>query len=262
MIPVSLQNDAWWMSETSKPAQHARGAKAQGVDTVMPDRVLIVDDDAHIREVIKFALEDSGFDVSEASTGVSALTAMRTQTFDLVLLDIGMPEMDGFETCKAIRRDNPVPIVFLTARDDEIDRVLGFELGADDYVSKPFSPRELILRVKAILKRSGEAAPVNNQVTLGVLTLNADAHMACINDQDMGLTAREFALLSCMALAPARVFSKIALIDHVYGNNIYLSDRTVDSHIRNLRAKARAQGCDNLISTVHGIGMKMGACTC
>jgi two-component system OmpR family response regulator len=258
MIPVSLKNDAWWLSGEIKP----HGALNLGGDKQMQDRVLIVDDDAHIREVIKFALEDSGYAVAEAARGLSALTAMRNQAFDLILLDIGMPEMDGFETCKAIRRDNTVPIVFLTARDDEIDRVLGFELGADDYVSKPFSPRELVLRVKAILKRSGDTAPVNVETRLGVLSLNAEAYSACIQGQDMGLTAREFALLSCMATTPTRVFSKIALIDHVYGNNIYLSDRTVDSHIRNLRAKARALGCNDLISTVHGIGMKMGGCTC
>jgi two-component system OmpR family response regulator len=266
MIPVRLQNDAWWMSDNMpssggylapKPAKRVEGVNMQAAQ-----RVLIVDDDAHIREVIRFALEDSGFDVHEASTGVTALEQLNKTVFDLVLLDIGMPEMDGFETCKAIRFDSSVPIVFLTARDDEIDRVLGFELGADDYVPKPFSPRELVLRVKAILKRSNDVRKTEETPMLGVLTLHMDAHMACIKGADMGLTAREFALLSCMAAAPQRVFSKIALIDHVYGNNIYLSDRTVDSHIRNLRAKARKLGCEDLISTVHGIGMKMGACTC
>jgi two-component system OmpR family response regulator len=268
MIPVSLQKDAWWLSEETVHQEPPAALKnllpqaAEGTVIRMKQRVLIVDDDAHIREVIKFALEDTGFDVAQASTGVGALSELSKSHFDLVLLDIGMPEMDGFQACKAIRMDSHVPIIFLTARDDEIDRVLGFELGADDYVAKPFSPRELVLRVKAILKRSGETTPKPTETNFGVLSLNQDAHMALINGVDMALTAREFALLACMVAAPTRVFSKIALIDQVYGNNIYLSDRTVDSHIRNLRAKARALGCDNLISTIHGIGMKMGACTC
>ena len=225
----------------------------------MSATILVVDDDPNIREVIRFALEDAGLDVKEAANGQAALAALPRVQPHLMVLDIGMPEMDGFETCKAIRRKSDLPILFLTARDEEIDRVLGFELGADDFVPKPFSPRELVLRIKAILAR---ARGVQEPETLSHrdLTMEKGAHTAQIADAALVLTGIEFSVLYALLQAPGRVLSRNQLIDAVYGPNTYLSDRTVDSHIRNIRHKAAALGCSDVIATVHGVGVKLGAC--
>ena len=179
---------------------------------------------------------------------------------DLVVLDVGMPEMDGFETCKVIRKSSDMPILFLTARDDEIDRVLGFELGGDDYVSKPFSPRELVLRIRAILSRHQGAQRPPERLTHGDLWMDPDSHSARLGDEALKLTGIEFGLLAALAKAPERVLSRQQLIEAVYGNNTHLSGRTVDSHIRNIRAKAAILGYDEVVETVHGVGIKLGAC--
>jgi len=170
-----------------------------------------------------------------------------------------MPELDGFETCKAIREFSTVPVLFLTARDEEIDRVLGFQLGGDDYVTKPFSPRELVLRVKAILAR-GQARPQARPLEHGALLLEPLRHKATLGGKSLELTAMEFSLLRALAEASDRVLSRAALIDGVYGFNQTLSDRTVDSHIRNLRKKAKDLGFEDLIRTVHGVGLCIGDC--
>ncbi|MCL4117382.1 UNVERIFIED_CONTAM: hypothetical protein GTU68_058693 [Idotea baltica] len=222
--------------------------------------ILIVDDDIHIRDVLTFALKDAGFSVSEANNGQRGLLMLNREKSDLVILDIGMPEMDGLEMCKELRKLSDVPVLFLTARNDEIDRILAFELGGDDYLSKPFSPRELILRVKAILKRGQE--PQRQIITQGDLCLDQDSHRATLDGDEMELTAREFSLLYPLAKNPERVFSKSQIMAHVYGENIYVENRTLDSHVRNLRAKARKLGCENLIDTVHGIGFRLGNCSC
>ncbi|GHA58119.1 DNA-binding response regulator [Amylibacter ulvae] len=222
--------------------------------------VLIVDDDIHIRDVLKFALADAGFSVSEASNGSQGLLAADRGKPDLVILDIGMPEMDGLEMCKELRKTSNVPILFLTARNDEIDRILAFELGGDDYLSKPFSPRELVLRVKAILKRGND--PVKKQMSTGDLVVEQETHRATLNGKLLELTPREFSLLNPLAQSPERIFTKSQLMAHIYGENIYVENRTLDSHVRNLRAKARGLGCDDLIVTAHGIGFRLGDCTC
>lgn len=225
----------------------------------MTAHLLIVDDDPHIRDVIRIAAETSGFRVSEAANGRDGLTSFDRGTFDLIVLDIGMPHLDGFEFCKALRSRSDVPVLFLTARDEEIDRVLGFELGADDFVAKPFSPRELILRIRAILSR-GRSAP-EKPLTHGVLTILPGAHQAQIGDADLTLTATEFSVLLTLARHPDQVFDRNRLIDGVYGGNAHLSGRTVDSHIRNIRAKAAKLGCADIIDTVHGVGLRLGACS-
>lgn len=226
----------------------------------MANRVLIVDDDAHIRDVIRFALEEAGLETEDAANGNQALISMSKSAADLVVLDIGMPEMDGFQTCKEIRKSSNVPILFLTARNDEIDRVLAFELGGDDYLSKPFSPRELVLRVQAILKR-GKAASVS-KVMVGDLTLEEDKHLAILKGTRLELTAREFTLLNVLAKHPDQVFPKARVMAHVYGETVFVADRTLDSHVRNLRAKARSLGCEDIVATVHGVGLKLGSCLC
>ncbi|MEM0936016.1 MAG: response regulator transcription factor [Pseudomonadota bacterium] len=221
--------------------------------------ILIVDDDPHIRDVVRIALAAQGMRSREASNGAAAMTEIARSPVDLIVLDIGMPKMDGFEVCKAVRATSRVPILFLTARDEEVDRILGFEFGADDYVGKPFSPRELVLRIKAILARGHRAEGA--ALTFGHLALDAASHGARLGPHALHLTATEFALLAALLRSKGQVFDRNRLIDAAYGGNSQLSGRTVDSHIRNIRAKAAALGCEDIIETVHGVGVRLGPCT-
>ena len=222
--------------------------------------ILVADDDAQIRDVVRIALTQAGFAVAEAADGRAALEMAHSLTPDLIVLDIGMPEMDGLAVCRELRRTSAIPVLFLTAQADEIDRVVGLELGADDYVSKPFSPRELVARVKAILKRSQAAAPVQAVLRRGVLSVDPDRHMCHVNEAPVTLTAREMDLLERLIARPDNVMSRPQLVDAIYGTNIHVSDRTMDSHLRNLRAKLTRAGCADAIETVHGVGIRMGAC--
>lgn len=224
----------------------------------MSARILIVDDDPNIRDVVRIAAEGAGFATLEAANGQLALTHIGREAVDLVVLDVGMPLMDGFECCTQIRATSDVPVLFLTAQDDEVDRVLGFRLGADDFVSKPFSPRELILRIKAILARG---KPHPKQSLHGALEMDMDRHLCLMNGTEMSLTATEFTLLAKLLTQPARVHDRNDLIDQIYGANNSLSGRTIDSHVRNIRAKAAALGCNDVIDTVHGVGVRLGACS-
>ncbi|WP_311196746.1 response regulator transcription factor [Aliiroseovarius crassostreae] len=224
----------------------------------MVTHVLIVDDDPKIRDIIRIALEAAGMRTTEASNGEIALTHVAREKVDLVVLDIGMPNMDGFDCCKAIRARSDVPVLFLTARDDEIDRVLGFQLGADDFVPKPFSPRELVLRIKAILSRVHAASRPHNH---GQLSLDSAGHVCRISDHTLDLTATEFQLLASLLARPDHVHDRNQLIQAIYGANSTMSGRTIDSHVRNVRAKAATVGCDDIIVTVHGVGIKLGPCS-
>ncbi|MEP5759957.1 MAG: response regulator transcription factor [Litoreibacter sp.] len=224
----------------------------------MTARILIVDDDPHIRDVVRIAVEAAGYTTIEAMNGQTAVTHIGREVIDLVVLDIGMPQMDGFECCKQIRAKSNVPILFLTAQDDEVDRVSGFQLGADDFVSKPFSPRELVLRIKAILARG--KAELDTALRYGTLELDRTRHNCTIDGQELTLTATEFALLSSLMSHPEQVYDRNQLIDQIYGPNNALSGRTMDSHVRNIRHKASELGCNNIIVTVHGVGVKLGAC--
>ncbi len=229
----------------------------------MSATILVVDDDPNIRDVLRIALGQGSFTVVEAGDGQSALTTFAKTGADLIVLDIGLPEMDGLDVCRTIRRTSAVPILFLTARDDEIDRVVGLELGADDYVTKPFSPRELVARVRVILKRTQPQAPADLRPNLkrrGVLEVDQDRHIARIAGQPVALTAREMELLSRLMARPDHVMARTQLVDAIYGTNIHVSDRTMDSHLRNLRAKLTAAGCPDAIDTVHGVGIRMGPC--
>jgi len=227
----------------------------------MNQSVLIIDDDPQIRQVLRIAIAQAGYEIEEAGDGAEGLAKARTGRFDLILLDIGMPQMDGLEVCRTLRTTDQTPILFLTARDDEIDRVLGFELGGDDYVTKPFSPRELVARIRAILKRSAAPIVKNSGLTRGCLYVDSSRHLCEISQRPVALTAREMALLAHLMAQPDHVSARPALTDAMYGVNIHVSDRTVDSHLRNLRAKLTTGGCDDAIETVHGVGVRMGPCT-
>ena len=224
----------------------------------MSAHILIVDDDPHIRDVLRIALQSAGYQTHEAANGRAALQEVTRRAIDLVVLDIGMPQMDGFECCKAIRTTSHVPVLFLTAQEDEVDRVLGFQLGADDFVPKPFSPRELVLRIKAILARGKPQTEEN--LSHGDLLLRPAAHHCALGGQTMALTAKEFAVLELLLRAPQQVFDRNQLIAGVYGAHSTLSGRTLDSHIRNLRAKALELGCDDIIATIHSVGVRLGSC--
>ena len=220
-------------------------------------KILVVDDDPHIRSVLCFALARDGFATAEAADGAAALAAVTRESPDLVLLDVMMPEMNGTEVCREIRRTGDLPVIFLSSRDEEMDRILGLELGGDDYVTKPFSPREVVARVRAVLRRrQGPAVP--EAPPSGPLRLLPDRHEAFWQDQPVALTVTEFAILRAMAAAPGRVFTRDMLMDIAYPDRRVVSDRTIDSHIRHIRQKFAALGGEP-IGTVHGLGYRFSA---
>jgi len=226
----------------------------------MNKHILVADDDLHIREVISFALEKAGMQVTLAEDGRQAIDYFVLHNIDLLVLDINMPEFDGLEVCREIRKTSDIPILFLSSRDDEIDRILGLEIGGDDYVTKPFSPRELVARINVILKRTAaKPATVTNQLQYGKLCIQLEQHAATWNGFAISLTATEFAMLQLFVRSPQRVFSRDSIMNGAY-NNIYISDRTIDSHIRHIRQKFADVGCDGLIETVHGVGYKLASC--
>ncbi len=235
----------------------------------MPRTVLVVDDDPHIRQLLVFALQKAGLDTIEAADGEAGLELAGVHGPNLVILDINMPRMDGLEVCRRLRAagapgGGDVPILFLSSRDDEIDRVLGIELGADDYVVKPFSPREVVARVMAILRRTSARPPAiedGRDLEHGRLRLDLDGWRALWGDAEVTLTVTEFLILRLLASMPAKVFSRDAIIDRLHGPGFAITDRTIDSHIRNLRHKFAAIGCADLIDTRPGIGYRLGTCT-
>ncbi|MCC8936063.1 Transcriptional regulatory protein BaeR [Bradyrhizobium ivorense] len=230
----------------------------------MTHRILVVDDDPHIREVIRVALKKAGMSVTEARDGKEALVRFAGDRPDLIVLDIGMPEFDGLDVCREIRKSSDVPILFLSARDEEIDRVLGLEIGGDDYVTKPFSPRELVARVNVILRRltprAAAAKPDASVLSRGHLSVDPEQHVATFAGAALRLTAIEFGILRAFLTRPTSVFNREQIMSAAYQLNIQVSDRTIDSHIRNIRAKLAAVKCDNVIETVHGVGFKLGRC--
>ncbi len=197
-----------------------------------------------------------------APDGAAALRALEDRAdLDLVVLDIGLPEIDGLEVCRRIRRESDVPILFLSARSEEIDRVVGFELGGDDYVVKPFSPRELVARVGAIVKRgriaaAGPARP-QDAVAQGPLAIDPAGYRISYGGAELALTASEFTILRALAARPGIVFDRGRIVEIAFAHNTSVSDRTIDSHIRNIRAKFASVGCDDIIQTVHEIGFRL-----
>ncbi len=226
--------------------------------------ILVVDDDPQIREILGMAFERAGFDAVMARDGAEGLERAKEISPSLAVLDIGLPEMDGLELCKAIRRDSDLPILFLTARDDEVDRILGLELGGDDYVTKPFSPRELVARVRAILKRTSTAPKEEETqsptLVIGLLSLVPESHVCKVGDTNVTLTSTEITILGKLMSRPKQVFSRPALVDAIWGPGMVVSDRTLDSHLRNLRSKLADAGCPDAIETLHGVGLRMGPC--
>ncbi len=221
--------------------------------------VLVVDDDPNLREVVRYALAREGWTVREATNGLEALASLAETPADIVVLDVTMPEMDGLEACRRLRMTSDVPVVFLSSRAEEIDRILGLELGGDDYIAKPFSPRELVSRVKAILRRARPTQPVgaaSKELVRGSIRVDIDAHRAWVGDQELELTATELKLLAALVRNSGRLLSRSALVRDAYGGPHFVSDRTVDSHVRNIRAKLREHNADP-IETVHGAGFRL-----
>jgi two-component system OmpR family response regulator len=239
----------------------APSLEAVGSKDPMPT-ILVVDDDPHIRQVVCFALGKNGFSTVEAGDGLTALALAERERPDLVILDVAMPEMDGTEVCRRIRKASDTPVIFLSSKDDEVDRIVGLEIGADDYVTKPFSPRELVARVKVVLRRQhgavkgadGSAPPAAGMVR-GRLRLDAERFEAQWDSRPLTLTVTEFAVLRAMADHPGRVFTRDMLMNVAYPDRRVVSDRTIDSHIRHIRAKLLALGGEP-IETVHGIGYR------
>ena len=224
--------------------------------------VLVVDDDPHIRQLLVFAIEKAGLTAQEAEDGEVALARVDQHRPDLVVLDINMPRLDGLEVCRRLRAKGDIPILFLSSRDDEIDRVLGIELGGDDYVVKPFSPREVVARIQAILRR-GRAQVANAQpmaLERGRLRLDREGWSAHWDGAELNLTVTEFGILQILATAPTRVFSRDMIIDHLHGPGFAITDRTIDSHVRNLRGKFAALGGHDVVETRAGVGYRLGPC--
>ena len=261
LVPLAPITFRSWDREPK--AIDERRLRRNNVD--MAKSILIADDDPHIRELLAFALEKAGMESRAVEDGEAALAAVAHQRPDLVILDINMPKMDGLEVCRRLRSESDIPILFLSSRDDEIDRVLGIELGADDYVVKPFSPREVVARVTAILRRSaGKAAAAPEDTVRSLqhhgLNLDLEGWRANWRGADVALTVTEFGMLRALASAPGRVLSRDMLIDQLHGPGFAVTDRTIDSHIRNLRGKFAKAGCDDLIETRAGLGYSIGSC--
>jgi len=226
-------------------------------------KILLVDDEDQIRNIVRMYLTREGYIIKEAADGKEALEIIDAEQFDLIILDIMMPKVDGWAVCREVRARSAVPIIMLTAKEDEVDRVLGLEMGADDYVVKPFSPRELLARIKAVLRRMA-VNPVQNQEIPGsqkgihkLIDINPESRGVIILGLPVNLTAKEFDLLHFMARYPGRVYSRDELLQNVWGFD-YLGDtRTVDTHINRLREKLnKVPGSPEIIRTVWGVGYK------
>jgi len=224
-------------------------------------RILVVEDEPDIQELLRFNLVQAGWAVETASTGNEALASLRSSPPDLVVLDLMLPDVSGTEICREIRADPRlagVLVVMLTARAEEVDRVVGFELGADDYVTKPFSPRELVLRLRAVLRRRQPGAPrpadADPLLSHGPVSLDVGRHRCLVQEEDIDLTAKEFGLLAALMSRPGRVLSREQLLEEVWGSDISVTLRTIDTHLKRLREKLGDAG--SLIETVRGVGYR------
>ena len=224
----------------------------------MSKKILVVDDEPQIMRVLKGYLEAAGFQVVPAYDGMEALAAFRHATPDLIVLDLMLPQVDGLDVARAIRREGNVPIIMLTARVDEADRLIGLELGADDYVTKPFSPREVVARVRAVLRRAGGGPePASRTLSTGDVTLDMDKRQASVAGRLVELTPTEFDLLAVLVESPGRVFSRMQLLDKLQGYAYEGYERTIDAHVKNLRQKIEADPKHpSYVLTVYGLGYK------
>ena len=226
----------------------------------MPGRILVVDDEPPIVDLLVYNLKRAGYVVLSARDGEEALAVARREQPDLVILDLMLPRLDGLEVCRALRRERDVPIIMLTARDAEVDRVVGLELGADDYVVKPFSVRELVVRVRNVLRRIAPqpAEAAIPPIQIGALTVDPARHEARWGDRELMLTAQEFSLLRALALRRGQVMSRERLLEHVWGYDYYGDLRVVDAAVKRLRAKLRQAAPEaDVIVTVRGVGYKL-----
>jgi DNA-binding response OmpR family regulator len=221
-------------------------------------RILLVDDERAIVEPLRYALTKEGYEVLEASDGHDALHLARTRSPDLVLLDIMLPGMSGFEVCRILREESSVPILMLSARTDEPDRVVGLDLGADDYITKPFSLREVLARVRAALRRSQAAAAARDEsLQAGEITMDVARHEVRVKDRPVALPPRQFDLLRAFLANPGRVLTRETLLQKVWGYDFAGDDRTVDVHVRWLRQRLGEAGSQTTIETVRGVGYKL-----
>lgn len=227
----------------------------------MRHKILVVDDEVKIVELVRAYLERDGHTVLTAHDGQTALTLARREKPDLLVLDVMLPGLDGLEVCRTLRRESQVGIIMLTARGDELDKLLGLELGADDYITKPFSPREVAARVRTVLRRLGTEAAAPEQVAVGPLAIDPARFEATCHGHPLDLTPTEFKLLEALARSPGRVYTRLQLLDLTQGEAYEGYERTVDAHIKNLRQKieAAAPGHGCRIVTVYGVGYKLQA---
>ncbi|MDX2412459.1 MAG: response regulator transcription factor [Woeseiaceae bacterium] len=222
----------------------------------MPDsKILIIDDDRELGEMLKEFLAPDHLDVSARLNGEDGLQALQDETWDLLILDIMLPGMSGIEVLKQIRQDSDIPVVMLTARGDDVDRILGLEFGADDYLSKPFNPRELLARIKAIMRRSRPDEKRGEVLTVGSLELDVRSRRVSGGGESIRLTGTEFELLRCLAESPGKVVSKEQLTQQVLGRRLLPYDRSIDTHVSNVRGKLSIAGVDNpSIRSQRGVG--------
>lgn len=219
--------------------------------------VLIVDDDIKLVKLLKAYFEKDGFITFLAYDGYQALQETRQRKPDIIVLDLMLPGLDGWEVCRNIRKENDVPIIMLTARDEETDRLIGLEIGADDYVTKPFSPREVVARAKVILRRTHRAATKREPIKAGSLVIDIERHLASQNTIELDLTPTEFKILEILAANPGRVFSRLQIVEQVQGYAFEGYERTIDAHVKNLRRKIEINPKEpQYIQTIYGVGYK------
>jgi DNA-binding response OmpR family regulator len=233
---------------------------SRGVNDGTSGRVLVVEDDEGIREMLKYNLANAGFSVQEASDGASGLRTARTSRPDLILLDLMLPGMSGFDFCRALRKTSRVPVIIITAKDAEVDKIVGLELGADDYITKPFSIREVLARVNAVLRRAqpeaNEPRATPELDSIGTFSIDRAARRVMLGAHEIKVTAREFDLLSYLLAHPGRVHTRDILLENVWGHEFNGDRKTVDVHIRWLREKFEARAPFEIV-TVRGIGYRM-----
>ncbi len=226
-------------------------------------RILVVDDEPNVLELVSLYLSRDGFSVTTATNGREAIAIFDELQPDLVVLDIMLPELDGWEVCRILRGKSATPIIMLTARSDDLDRIVGLEMGADDYLAKPFNPRELVARVKAVLRRTRHSEPLTQETDLlrfPLLDISKKRHAARLGNKEIPLTPKEFDLLWSLASHPGRTFTRAELLEHIWGYDFFGDDRTIDVHVKRLRRKLEPEGHPyRYIHTIWGVGYRMEA---
>jgi DNA-binding response OmpR family regulator len=230
---------------------------------VQHSRILVVDDEPNVLELVSLYLSRDGFSVTTATNGREAIAIFDELQPDLVVLDIMLPELDGWEVCRILRGKSATPIIMLTARSDDLDRIVGLEMGADDYLAKPFNPRELVARVKAVLRRTRHSEPLTQETDLlrfPLLDISKKRHAARLGNKEIPLTPKEFDLLWSLASHPGRTFTRAELLEHIWGYDFFGDDRTIDVHVKRLRRKLEPEGHPyRYIHTIWGVGYRMEA---